>query len=328
MAGAETRSERLTKGCTGRGLRSASELVSPQRQKQGYITIMKKTKWLRDILLIPLVVGLLITLVALLLPRLFIPKSELSYTVDPAFKYLAEKETGKMLVEISGVPVEEFVGHKVRLWNSGQKPIKELPVLFVFSTVVPDFKILGVEHNTNPPYEFGAIQTLEKQPNLRRFKYDLLNPQDADVITLWTNRSGNLKVFAKSEGLVVQDVPFTPGKSPAWKRLLPITAGLVGLFSSFITIFGAWFLRRYEPPNPAEIKLRKAKELRDFGRVDEAIKLESEALVHLKDEASAKEMSLIYTNKAIAVVESIVADSNSKKQDYQRHPADAKSRRG
>jgi len=63
-------------------------------------------RWLRDLLIIPLIVGLIVAVVTFVLPKIFEPRKELSYTIDAPIKHIDpdKKPTiGSLKIEINGM---------------------------------------------------------------------------------------------------------------------------------------------------------------------------------------------------------------------------------
>lgn len=91
-------------------------------------------KWVRDFLILPLVVGLIVATVTFGLPKLFSEKTELSYEIDGPIRYLNDPAVKGIEVSVSGKTVNDIVAYRVRIWNSGGKPIKKIPVRIVFGS--------------------------------------------------------------------------------------------------------------------------------------------------------------------------------------------------
>ena len=159
--------------------------------------------WVRDLLILPLVVGVIVAAVTFGLPLLLRDAQELSYVVDGPAAYLDDPALGHVKVEINGVAVSELFAYKIRLWNSGDIPLQKLPVSFVFEKTPSDFQVFSTSHATTPRFEFGAIDEDVVGPARRRFVYELLNPGDQDIVTFLTNARPELEVFAKAANLTV-----------------------------------------------------------------------------------------------------------------------------
>ncbi|MBE9593476.1 MAG: hypothetical protein IMF19_08340, partial [Proteobacteria bacterium] len=136
---------------------------------------------------------------------------ELSYSIEGPITHLEPDLTGSLEVMINNISTSYLFAYIVRIWNSGEVPLKNLPIRFVFNTSEGDFKIFEVEHDTKPKYEFGDIteQDIDEDNDAysRRFIYALLNPKDEDTVTLWTNSPVSLSVYAKSERLNLHHKP-------------------------------------------------------------------------------------------------------------------------
>jgi hypothetical protein len=173
--------------------------------------------WWLTILVGPLIVGILVALVTFVIPKWLSLGKQLSYSIDGPITLLdklALSASGTTItLMVNGVTVPELFAYKVRLWNSGDSPLKDLPVRLVFDTPEQGFQILEVKHETTPKHEFGKIVEQGSDATSKRFVFELLNPDDEDSITLMTNKSPHLQVYAKAEGLQLALVETTK-KSP------------------------------------------------------------------------------------------------------------------
>lgn len=195
----------------------------------------KEAKRWQDLLIIPLIVGLIVAFVQFGLPKFFEKNTQLSYSIEGPITYIEPKALGKSTVEVNGIPTSYLYAYKVRIWNSGDLPLRNLPIRFVF-TVEEDFKIFTVVHDTKPKYEFGGIQEQGSNAHSKRFIYSLLNPKDEDIVTFLTNHSASLSVYAKSEGLSVKWVK--PREPTLWHKVglvfAAVIASVLALLMSFI----------------------------------------------------------------------------------------------
>lgn len=175
----------------------------------------KKLEMLLYLLIIPLIVTVISGIILLGVQDLSEKDTELkelSYSIEGPITHLEPDLTGSLEVMINNISTSYLFEYRVRIWNSGEVPLKNLPIRFVFDTSEGDFKIFEVEHDTKPKYEFGDItkQDIDEDNDAysRRFIYALLNPKDEDTVTLWTNSPVSLSVYAKSEGLNLLHRPF------------------------------------------------------------------------------------------------------------------------
>lgn len=193
-------------------------------------------RWL-ELIVIPLFVGLIIAIFSVVIPWLFEKDMELSYTIDGPVAYLDQKGIiGTVKVEINDVLTTFLSTYKVRLWNSGDLPLKNVPVRLMFNTKQKQFRIFSVKHETKPKYEFGKINEEDSDRWSKRFVYELLNPKDEDAITFLTNSSAGLKFYAKAEGLTIKYVKPTEEKGVFGLPLpiiviLTIVAALISLLT-------------------------------------------------------------------------------------------------
>ena len=191
------------------------------------------SRWVRDLLIIPVVVGVIVAAVTFGLPRLFPDKNELSYSVQGPTAYLDSLVGSTLRVEVNGVPTASIYAYRARIWNSGDKSLKDIPVRFVFNAQDSAFTIFSTKHNTTPRFEFGIIAEGESTSTSRRYRYELLNPKDEDIVTFITNRPATLGVYAKTEGLELTEVKADEGST--WDQFGPIAASVIGLMAALLS---------------------------------------------------------------------------------------------
>ena len=155
------------------------------------------SKWFRDLLIIPLIVGAIMALFAFGLPTILEKDNVISYSIDGPITYLDQLSIGDISIKVDDVPTTYLFSHKVRIWNSGDVPIKDLPIRFIFDTDNKEFKIFNINHSTKPAYEFGKISLQDISANSKRFTYELLNPDDEDIITFLTNSLASLSIYTE-----------------------------------------------------------------------------------------------------------------------------------
>jgi hypothetical protein len=195
----------------------------------------KSISWFRDLLTVPLIVGLLIAAFTYGLPKFLADSKELSYTVEEPLVYLDKSSIGNALVKVNEVSVPEVFAVKVRLWNSGDLPLKDLAVRFEPFSLEKDFRILSVNHNTQPAKEFGAITEQGSEGQSKRYMYQLLNPKDEDTLVFLTTAKAELRIFSKAESLTVK--PVAPSKESEFKWYhAAIGAMAASLLSSFVEV--------------------------------------------------------------------------------------------
>jgi hypothetical protein len=192
------------------------------------------TRWTRDILLIPIIVGIFIALFTYLLPKFFEKGKEISYTIEGPTSYVNQQAAGAVTITVNGVTTPSLFAYKVRLWNSGSSPIKDLPVRFSFNPGGSGFQVFNVVHDTKPTVEFGKIEENGSDQNSRRFVYELLNPDDEDTLTFLINTNAPLAINAKSEGLRVTNA--APKEQGSWFRVLQIAVLILSFLASAFTL--------------------------------------------------------------------------------------------
>jgi hypothetical protein len=164
------------------------------------------SKWRRDILIIPLIIGLLVALFTYVLPKLLDKGKELSYTIDGPTSYVNQQAVGNITITVNGVATSNLFAYRVRVWNTGGTALKDIGIRYGFSPKRQDFQILNASHETNPKFEFGKIEEAGSDSNSKRFVYELLNVGDEDTVTFLVNDDAPLSLYAKAEGMKLTQV--------------------------------------------------------------------------------------------------------------------------
>jgi hypothetical protein len=170
--------------------------------------------------------------------------------IDPAI-------TQDLSVKVNDKPVTSLLTYQARIWNSGDIPLKDIPVRFVFQNVTGDFQILHVTHKTKPEFEFGAIKDENPSNTERRFVYNLLNSANEDLITFWVNKEAKLTPFAKSEGMTLEIV--APPKASASIPVMTLTEAffygvLGGTLIEVVSIYNLFRYRHRDHVPPAWVR--------------------------------------------------------------------------
>ena len=191
-----------------------------------------QSRWWRDLLIIPLVIGCILGAFTFVLPKIFEKEKELSYTADLPTAYLSAEAVRDLKVEINGIETKSLYAYKVEFWNSGDFPLKELPIRYVFNAKEPDFQVFTVRHSTEPPYEFGSIREEGSEGKSKRYVYSLLNPGDRVTATFLCSDGGLMSLYAKAEGLSLKQVD--PSGKSSWK-FAPIMVAMSGALASALS---------------------------------------------------------------------------------------------
>ena len=129
----------------------------------------------------------------------------MSYRTNSRAPYglIDERVDGQNIrIEVGGKKAERVFVNRVRLWNSGKKPIKDFAVRFRSDTTGGEgFELLSVTHKTKPEVDFGAITEVENTNTSRKIKYELLNSGDGDIASFLSSRKTQINVSAKAEGM-------------------------------------------------------------------------------------------------------------------------------
>jgi hypothetical protein len=193
----------------------------------------KPNSW-GQVLLIPVVVGILVAVVTFFLPKFFEKGKRLSYETVGPIQYVNSAGLAGLTITFNGDPVDSAYGYRVRVWNSGDVPLANLPIQFYFSTDSPGFKILSVRHDTIPQQEFGKVDEQGGDKLSKRFVYELLNPKDEDTVTLVTNQQVPPTVYAKASGLRLDHTVAVEAKG--YWEYATFSLALLSVVSSFLTI--------------------------------------------------------------------------------------------
>lgn len=213
--------------------------------------------WVRDLLAAPLVVGIVVAIVSYALPKFLVESRQISYTVEEPVAYLDKSSIGTASVKVNDISVPEVFAVRVRVWNSGSLPLKDLGVLFEFVPDEKDFRILSVNHNTKPPKEFGLITEQGNNSDTKRFVYGLLNPDDMDSIVFLTTARADVKVFSKAESLSVKSISAEKRTDFSWYQaaLLAMLASVASTFVEFLIKVWRESRRKLRPTDEGENKI-------------------------------------------------------------------------
>lgn len=186
-------------------------------------------------LLIPLIVGLIIAIIQFGLPYFFGDKKELTYTIFEPITYFDKNSVGELNIVIDGIESNALFSNQIILENTGQIPLKNIPITIHFSAQDTLFKIYNYTIQTQPPVEFGNIEKNLRSTDLS-LKVELINPKDKIFVNVLTNSKCESNVYAKSEGMILSKAETQEGKKENnfsfW----------LALFASVISTIFAFFL--------------------------------------------------------------------------------------
>lgn len=154
---------------------------------------------------------------------------ELSYEIDGPINYLDERTIENITVEVDNQPVPRLIGYNIKVRNSGNTALKDLPVRIVFTSDDPDFKVLKLVPQSpsltpiDPTLSLGDGATID-------YRVDLLNKDESISITALINNSAQVEVFAKSENLELKEEKTDSDTD------ITDTVILIALLSIFITL--------------------------------------------------------------------------------------------
>jgi len=192
----------------------------------------KKSRWL-ELVIIPLLVGVVLVIFSFILPILFEKEKEISYIIDPPSAYLTEKTTSGLKVKINDVNTVSLYAYKVSFWNSGDIPLKKLPIRYTFDVEEEEteFQIFNVIHETESKSEFGQIREEGSDATSKRFIYPLLNPDERETATFLSNAMGIMSFDTKAESLSVKQVQPFRGE-----KLIEHTSVIIGITASLLAL--------------------------------------------------------------------------------------------
>ena len=194
---------------------------------------MAESKWTRDILLIPLIVGVLVALFSFVLPQVFSKGKRLSYSIEGPITYFNDPLMPNIAISVNGKPASTLFTYRVKIWNSGDVALNDLPVRLQFAPVKP-FAVFAASHATKPPAEFGRIDEVGSTPTAKRFVYELLNPGDSDLITILADQPARVQVFAKAPNLSLENE--TPSDPTSWMDWLAVFGAVIAALSSLLSL--------------------------------------------------------------------------------------------
>ena len=155
-----------------------------------------KTRWIRDLLILPIIVGVLLVLFQVVVDiyrtkekvvsiavegpfplveiNELVKKSKIKFMYTYTFPTDEEAEAKEKKANVPSTPnapagatglkvsiaaeIDDPQVYRVIIINNGDLPIKELPISLVFEGASDSFSLLSVEHKTMPPHEFGKIK--------------------------------------------------------------------------------------------------------------------------------------------------------------------------
>jgi len=197
---------------------------------------IKDRNWIRDILIIPLIVGLIIVIIQFVLPYLLKKDKEVSYEIPLSTTFINKDEIKDVEIKIYVENNEtKFINiFKARVWNSGDLPLKNIPISYIFNPYKDYsdiFQIFSINHETKPKYQFGKISKLTDDKTQKAFKYELLNPGDEIEVTFIANAPAFLSIYSKSEGMKVKRVSSTSRRD--W---LQYTTVIIAMLASLLSL--------------------------------------------------------------------------------------------
>ncbi|HAQ19375.1 MAG TPA: hypothetical protein DCR40_09120 [Prolixibacteraceae bacterium] len=183
--------------------------------------------------LIPLIVGLIIAGIQFGLPYFFGDKKELTYKIYEPITYFDKNTVGELNIVINGIESNALFSNQFLIENTGQIPLKNIPITIKFDTLDSLFKIYNYTIQTQPPLEFGNIDKKLSRTNLS-INVDLINPKDKILINILTNSRNKSGLYSKSEGMILSKAEIKEEKKEdKFSFLLALLASIMSTILSF-----------------------------------------------------------------------------------------------
>ena len=192
----------------------------------------RKDNWMRNFLIAPLFVGLLIAIVAIVIPKILEKGKEITYIVEGPTLVLKQSDVAGVAITVNGLPAPQLFIYKIYIKNTGGISLKNVPIRAVLNSSDNNFRILGMSHTTIPPFEFGEINESILNNYSRRYVYSLLNPGNQATLTLITNSDPPINIYANIDGVEVKQSENEPNIDK-W-RLVTLLA-IIGVISSVLS---------------------------------------------------------------------------------------------
>jgi hypothetical protein len=167
----------------------------------------KTEHWLRSFLISILVAGLTAFL-TYIIPKTLNRGKQLSYQLDGPITYFDTQEGNfnNISIEINNKPISSLHLYQIKIINSGDLPITQFFIRFVFSDIRNDIEIFSISHQTTPEFEFGVVSDQVLDDNSIRIYYKLMNPNDEDVVSILTDKPLPIEFFSKTEGVKIKQM--------------------------------------------------------------------------------------------------------------------------
>lgn len=188
-------------------------------------------------LIISIFAGIIVGLFDQGIPDIFKKNKELTAIIEDPNIYLDESSFHNTTIKINEIEVTKLVTYEITIFNSGDQPITEVSIRFVFNSENPSFKIINITHNTKPEYEFGKIIKEEIDNFTIKFTYELLNPGDQDKILFMTNELAEINLYSKVEGMEFKQITPPQYDKEVTDKYFLIIVLITTFMASITTIF-------------------------------------------------------------------------------------------
>lgn len=196
---------------------------------------MNLDKPIYKLLLIPLIVGVVVIIFQFFLNRIGEEDKELTYQISNGIPVIDSKKVEGLDIQVNDQKTTSIFHYQVVIENTGQLPIKDVPIRIVFETQDTLFTLFNYSIGTIPEYEFGNISA-KSDINSIRLTSELLNPGDKIFLNLLTNSKVPLAVFSKTEGMTLRQ-QVEDDKSDGNTEII---AAIIGSIMSIILAFIAF----------------------------------------------------------------------------------------
>jgi hypothetical protein len=168
------------------------------------------------------------------LPIINQTKRELSYKADNPIPLIDQEKINGINITINGEENKTIFFSRITVENTGQIPLKNIPINIKFISSDSTFKIYNRIISTEPKFEFGDIHDSVSKKSLKILS-DLINPKDKIIIDVIANRKSETEVYSKSEGMSFKKIE--PEKTEnKYQFIITIIASILSTLFAFIIL--------------------------------------------------------------------------------------------
>jgi len=185
------------------------------------------------IFLVPLTVGIFVAIFQFLLPKLTKEKKELTYLIHNPISIIDNSISKNIDLEINGLKTKSLYSTQIVVENTGNVPLKNIPVSVLFETEDSTFSIYNHNLETVPKIEFGKLN-VNKSKNKIRLLIELFNQSDKINLNVLTNKNIRPDIYSKTEAMVLSEKKPNGEEKSSFSIIISIVAsGISVLLLSF-----------------------------------------------------------------------------------------------